>query len=104
MYNTVIEAIEICRNSYHGRTYTMENEETGEIITGSAYDIYSRQVADELKAHLESTWWPVDENDVEGCALMETIFCIVGMRPPQYRWEFDALELLNQIVAEAEDK
>lgn len=104
MYETVPEAIEICRNSYHGKTYTMVDEDTGEIITGSAYDIYSRQIMDELQAHFKGSWWPVDDTDVEACALMETIFCIVGMPAPRFSWEFAARDLLNQIIAEVEDK
>ena len=109
-----MEAVEIARTTYKGRKYVMgaykESTENGEkvekmvgTIIGDACTIYSEQLFHDLKNE-PVTLWPIDDNDIEGMALMETIFVVPMHRAPKYDFEFAALNLLNQIVEEAENK
>ena len=101
MYETLMEAVEICKNTYRGRTYTVQEETTGEILTGSAADIAGEFILRKLM-NQPNTFWPIDESSIEECALMETLF-LVGLTPPiKYPWEFAAGDLYNQIIEEAE--
>ena len=112
LYDTVPEAIEIARNTYKGRTYIMgAYEETADgseklayTITGDACTIYGEQTFLDLKG-ANICLWPIDDNDVEGMALMETIFVAKPMgRAPITQLGKIALDFLNHIVAEVEDQ
>lgn len=107
-YNTIPEAIEIARNTYKGRMYTMGvyEEKNGKdvlicTITGNALHIYGEQLFHDMKKD-NISFWPTDDNDVEGMALMETIFAVPMSRAPHFSWEVAARDLLNAIVEEAE--
>lgn len=108
---TVSECIELVRATYKGRTYTMglykdfDNglEELVGDITGDAYHIYAEQLShDLLNDHV--SLWPLDGTDLTATSLMEVIWTVPLDRPAYYNWERNALAMLNQIVAEAEDK
>lgn len=105
MYDTVTEAVEILRETWRGRTYTIESETTGKRVTGSAYDIYSEVLACELSGNKDHGYWTVHENSAEECALMEAIYATLPYcgRALQFDFERAALEVLNSIVAEVED-
>ena len=113
MYKTIPEAIEITRTTYKGREYTMgayeEFTENGEkmeklvgTIIGDACTIYAEQLFHDLKNE-PITLWPIDDNDIEGMALMETIFAVPMDRAPHFGFETMALDLLNKIVEEGEE-
>lgn len=112
MYTTITEAVEIARTTYKGREYTMgvyeESKENGEkmeklicTITGDALHIYSEQLFHDMKNDNVS-FWPIDDNDIEGMALMETIFAVPMHRAPRLDFEIEARDFLNSIVEEAE--
>lgn len=108
---TVSECIELVRATYRGRTYVMGLykdlgdgvEELVGNITGDAYRIYSEQLSHDLLKDRVSLW-PLDGTDLTATSLMEVIWAVPLDQPIHYNWELDALHLLNQIVAEVEDK
>lgn len=104
MYETIIEAIEIVRNTWRDRTYTVKDEVSGKTVTGSAYDIYGAIIMHELRGE-KNAFWPVNDMSAEECALMDTIYAAFpsGNRPLKFDFELAAQELLNSIVAEVED-
>lgn len=101
-YKTVTEAIEICRNTYHGRTYELIEENTGEILTGTAVEIYGELTLRRLMGDDERDFCPVHDDSVEDWAFVETMCAIEDTPPMTYSWQFAALDLLNQMVEEAE--
>ena len=108
-YKTIPQAIEIAKATYKDHIYTMnvceeingEEKVTG-VIIGNALFIYSEQLFHNMKKD-NISFWPINDNDIEGMALMETIFAVPMDRAPHYRWEFEARDFLNSIVEEAEN-
>lgn len=110
LYKTIPEAIEIVRTTYKGREYTMgayqETKDGSEkmihTITGNALHIYGEQLFHDMVKDGISLW-PIDDSDVEGMALMETIFAVPMYRAPAHGFETEAKDLLSSIVEEAEN-
>lgn len=105
MFETIPEAISICRETYPNRTYRVVDGMTGEYKEGTAYDIISWLFAEEFKER-DSAPEPLGSDDVPCWALLEVIFTVEmttksGLR---FTWERDALNLYNEIIAAAEDK
>lgn len=101
-YDTITEAIEICRKTYRGRTYNLYEAHSGERLSGTAAEIYGEWLIRKLQDNDERDFLPVDDDSLEDWVLVETIDALEDTPPMQYPWEFAAEALLNQIVAEAE--
>lgn len=106
-YETVTEAIEIVRTTYKGREYAMgvyesdgDKDKLVDTITGDAVHIYDEQLSHDMKED-GLTLWPTDDNDVEGMALMETIYAVPMHRAPACGFEISARDFLNSIIEEA---
>lgn len=106
MYETITQAVEICRNTYHGKTYHLHDEITGEDLTGSAYDVLSevmnKALGDEEFSYVpgESQW-----KEPETWAFIDTFEAMLSFNEGRpYLWERKARDLCNQIISEVEDK
>lgn len=104
VYETIMDAISILRDTWRNRTYTVKDEVSGKVVIGSAYDIYCEIIMRKLKGE-KNDFWPVNERSLEECALIDTIYAAFPSgRAPKFNFEFAALELLNSIVAEVEGR
>lgn len=105
MFETIPEAISICRKTYSNRTYRVVDGMTGEYKEGTAYDIISWLFAEEFK-ECDSAPEPLGSDDVPCWALLEVIFTVemAIKREKRFTWERDAIDLYNEIIAAAEDK
>lgn len=103
MFSTIPEAIKICRDTYKDSVYVVVDTDTGEVLHGTAYDIYSEIFGREFFKGEDTNFWPIDDNLVEQWALMEVIYAISITRAPEFQFERDARNLLNDIVSHFED-
>lgn len=102
MYKTITEAIEICRETYRDRTYEVYETHTGEVLTGTAVDIYGEFILRKLQGDENRDFLPVNDDSIEDWALVETIDALEDTPPMQYPWQFAAQDLLNSMVSEVE--
>lgn len=103
MINTVNEAIKICQRTYPGRIYTIRDLDTGEIITGSAYKIYTMLLDKKSKNPRTGGFFPVDETCIEDYALLIVIDETFSNPVNYLESNIRARELILEIITNAKE-
>lgn len=96
-YENISQAIDLCARTYKDHIYVVRAEESTTPIFGTAYDIYQliKQIPEELG------FYPMDDNDIIGWALLDVIYTVIDYNPPKTQWQQSAHDLINQIIKEA---
>lgn len=106
IYNTIPEAVEICRNTYKGKVYHLFDEVESKGYDGTASEILGTVIMFTLNGK-DFSFIPSqsDWEDEATWAFIDTFEAMLNYDESRfnYVWERNARDLCNQIIAEGEE-
>lgn len=102
-YKTLNEAMDIVEASNPNHWYVMVDDQTGEILRGTADEIAATVCVAEFFGR-NTSYWPVDEEDREGSALMDTLYAAYDGKIKRYDFEQRALDIANKLIEVYDNK